>query len=370
MDETIPEIEFDEAGICNYCDLHDRLCSAFPLGEEGKKYFESLIQRIKKEGEGKKYDCIIGISGGTDSTYLLHLAKQYRLRPLAVNLDNGWHSEIAVANIHKTLNKLSIDLDTYVVDYEEMKDILVSHIKAGLPWIDGPTDIAIVSSLYRAASREGLKYIIVGNNFRTEGRQPDVWTHIDGRSLKHVQQKFGTQKLKTFPNLTASDILYFQLFRGIKMIKPLYHLEYDKKEAMKILEKEYDWQYYGGHHYENLFTKFTITYWLYEKFQIDKRKVTLSAQVRSGQIERDAALLELDRKPYDQSNLKFDIKYITDKLGISEKEFQEYWNAKNKSILDYPSYWNLYKKYFTWINRILSLAGTKPMSTFGLRKKG
>lgn len=271
--------------------------------------------------------------------------------------------------MHKILNKLNFDLDTYVIDYEEMKDILISHIKAGLPWIDGPTDIAIVSTLYRAASREGLKYIIVGNNFRTEGRQPDLWTHIDGRSLKYVQKKFGSKKLKTFPNLTAIDIIYYQVISGIRLIKPLYHLEYDKKEAMKILENHYNWQYYGGHHYENLFTKFTITYWLYEKFQIDKRKVTLSAQVRAGQLDRDTALEEIIKKPYDVENIKLDTKYLLDKLGISENQFQIYWKAENKSILDYPSYWKLYKKYSSLINIILSKSGTRPMSTFGLKKK-
>jgi N-acetyl sugar amidotransferase len=365
LDTTVPDINFDEQGICNYCRLHDVLDCAFPQGEEGKEYLLKQVADMKRKGKGKKYDCIIGVSGGTDSTYLCHLAIELGLRPLAVNFDNGWHSEIAVGNIHESIQRMNIDLETYVVNYDEMTDILRSYMKAGFPWIDCPTDIGIVSSLFKIANREGIKYIWVGNNFRSEGKQPDEWTHSDGRQLKYLQKKFGTLPLKTFPNLTIWNLVYYSLLRGIKMFRPFYHIEYSKQDAKKLIIEKYGWRDYGGHHHESIFTRFAIAYWLPRKFNIDKRKVTWAAQVRSGKMSRDEALEQLAELPYDAKRMEEDKSLVIKKLKITEEEFTEMWNTPNKTFRDYPSYFPIYersKKVARFVfNRLLPF---KPMMMF------
>ena len=368
MDSSVPDIVFDEEGICNYCKLHDKLDNAFPQGQEGHQILDKIIEKIKKTGK-EKYNCIIGVSGGTDSTYLVHWAIKNGLKPLAVNLDNGWHSEIAVSNIKNSLEKLNVDLITYVIEYEEIKDILLSYMKASLPWIDIPTDIAIVSTLYKIAAKNRIKYVFVGNNFRTEGRQPDEWTHGDGKQLKYIQKTFGKQKLKKFPNQTLFDLLYFGMFKGIKLIKPFYYLDYNKNEAMKLLEKEYGWTYYGGHHHESLFTKFAISYWLPKKFNIDKRRVTFSALIRSGEIKRELALQNIVLPPYDVKEMENDKNYVIKKLGINEEEFLRIWEKKNKTFNDYPSYYpffNKIKKYSKLIYKYV--LHYQPMMFFELDK--
>jgi N-acetyl sugar amidotransferase len=368
LDETVPEISFDERGVCNFCHLHDALAAAFPQGTVGSDYLRRVCDEAKLVGRGKNYDLVVGVSGGTDSCYLLHVLKDMGLRPLAVNLDNGWHSDIAVSNIHKVIEALKIDLQTYVVDYEEMKDILLSMMKAGLPWIDGPTDLAIVATLYQTAADEGLKHVFVGNNFRTEGRQPTPWTHLDGRQLNYVQKKFGTHPMKTFPNLTISKLLKFTALQRIKMIKPLYHLEFNKQEAMQMLQEKYGWKYYGGHHHESVFTRFAIAYWQFKKFGIDKRKITLSAQVRSGHVERAAALEALAQPPYDPTRMEEDKDYVAKKLGISQQTFTELFNAPNRSFRDYPSYYPFFERTKGLQKIVLTkLFPTKPMMLFDLK---
>lgn len=344
MDTTVPDIWFDDKGECNYCKLHDALHASYPQGDEGKKILNKLFEEIKKKGKGNDYDLVVGVSGGVDSTYLTHMAIEAGLRPLAVNLDNGWHSEIAVSNIKNSIEKLGVDLETYVVEYEEMKDILLSYMKAGMAWADCPTDIAIVSTLYRIAAKHNIKYVFVGNNFRTEGKQPDEWTHSDGKQLKYIQKKFGKLPIKTFPNLTISNLLYFSFFRGIKMIRPFYYIDYDKSKAKELMSQKYDWRDYGGHHHESVFTRFIIGYWLPRKFNIDKRKVTYSAQIRSKQITREYALNQVNQPPYDLAKMEEDKELLCKKLGISMEEFQVLIDAPNKSFRNYPSYYPLYLK--------------------------
>jgi N-acetyl sugar amidotransferase len=368
LDSTTPEISFDSNGVCNFCDLHDRLDAAFPQGEAGADYMRKVCEEAKTAGRGKKYDIIVGVSGGTDSCYLLHWLKQQNVRVLAVNLDNGWHTEIAVSNVRRVIEALGFDLQTYVVEYDEMKDILLSMMKAGLPWIDGPTDVAIVATLYRVAAEEGLKHIFVGNNFRTEGRQPTPWTHIDGRQIRHVQKHFGTKKLKTFPNLTLVDILWYGVIRRIKTVKPLYYLDYDKGAAQKLLQEKYGWTYYGGHHHESVFTRFAIAFWQMRKFGIDKRKVTWSAQIRSKQLSRQQALADLKEFPYDPKKMEEDKDYVCKKLGITVSEFGRLFDAPNHSFLDYPSYYPFFERTKTLQKLILGpLFPTKPMMFFDLK---
>lgn len=365
-DTSVPGISFNEDGVSNYAGLFDRLIEAYPRGEKGEERFKGIISLYKKKSKNKTYDCVIGVSGGTDSCYLLYLAKEvYGLRPLAVNLDNGWNSDIAVKNIFKMTDALNIDLETYVVDYEEMKDLLRSYMIAGLPWIDIPTDMAIKSILYRIAAREGVKLILRGNDFRSEGSQPNEWTYGDGKQIKAVHKKFGKVKLKTYPNYTIFNTLINGVFRGIKSVYPFYYLDYTKNEAMDFLEKNYGWEYYGGHHHENHFTKFAISYWLYEKFGIDKRLITLSAQILSGELSREEAMKELEEKPYDEKTIDNTITFVRKKLDLTEEEYQIIWEQPNKTYFDYPSNSYLFEKAIKWTTPLLKLIFLhKPQSIF------
>ncbi len=364
-DQSVPNISFDEHGISNYARLYDKLVEAYPRGEKGKAGWEAIVKQIKTSGKGKRYDCIIGVSGGTDSSYLLHLAKEQGLRPLAVNLDNGWNSDIAVKNIKKMTQALGIDLETYVVDYEEIKDLLKSYMVAGLPWIDMPTDLAIKAVLYKIAAREGVKYILRGNDFRSEGSQPTEWTYGDGRQLKYLHRKFGKVPLKTFPNYTISNLLYFGAIRKIKSIYPFYFLDYNKNKAQEFLKGKYGWEYYGGHHFENIFTRFVMSYWLYEKFGIDKRKITLSAQVLSGEISREDALTAIQALPYNKEEVESVLDYVTKKLDLSRDQFIAMFNAPRHSYTDYPSYSFIFNSMSRIARPVLKLVfSNKPQSLF------
>ena len=295
-DESVPGIKFDEKGVSNYAKMFMKFTELYPRGEKGRVEWDVRLKRIKKEGKNNKYDCIVGVSGGTDSCYLLYLAKRHGLRPLAVNLDNGFSSKAAVENIKKVTNALKIDLETFVIDYEEVKAVLRAYIKASLPWIDGPTDLAIKAALYKTAEREGVKYIYNGSDFRSEGKQPSEWTYSDAKQLKYLLKKFEAIKLKSFPYYTIFQFIRFGFLRKIKMLRPYYYLDYEKRKAQEFLKNEYGWEYYGGHHYENIFTRFAISYWLPEKFGIDKRIITLSALVMNGEISKEQAMEELKQR--------------------------------------------------------------------------
>lgn len=352
-DETIPGITFDENGVSNFCKLQELFMSQYPRGEKGMADWELIVENIKTAGKNKKYDCLIGVSGGVDSSYLLHISKQYGLRPLAVNLDNGFSSEIAVQNIYKVTKKLNIDLETYVIDYEEIKDLLLSYMKASLPWIDTPTDLAIKATMYKIAVKEGIRYIIRGNDFRSEGKQPKEWTYSDAKQLLYIHKKFGSGiKLKTYPLLTLKKTLIAGLVFKIKDVRPLYYLDYSKQEAKILLISEYDWKDYGGHHHENLFTKFAMAYWLPIKFGIDKRKINLSAQVLSGVITREHALELINEPAGTTEELESVCQYTIKKLGIQNPEFQVIWKSGNRKTFDYPSN---YKLVFSLTDRFGSI---------------
>jgi N-acetyl sugar amidotransferase len=338
-DETVPGITFDDKGVSNYARIQERMMADFPRGKKGKADWEALVDKVKKSGRGKEYDCIIGVSGGVDSSYLLHICKnEYGLRPLAVNFDNGWSSDIAVKNIRKVTQKLDIDLETYVVDYEEMKDLLRTYMRASLPWIDGPTDTAIKATMYKIARQTGVKYVFRGNDFRSEGKQPREWTYSGSRQMKYLHRKYGElNSLSSFPDLTLFGLIWSGYVRGIKDIRPYYFLEYKKQDARTLLEKEYGWEYYGGHHHENIFTKFAMSAWLPGKFGIDKRKITLSAQILSGAISREEAIAELEKPPADEDGIEKMTAYVLKKLDISTEEYETIWNAPNKYYDDYPS---------------------------------
>lgn len=354
-DISVPGISFDDDGASNYSKIFDKFVEEYPRGIKGLRQWNEYLEKIRSKRGSGRYDCIIGVSGGTDSSYLLHLAKEYDLKPLAVTLDNGWASKTAVQNIKRVTSALDIDLETYVIDYEEMKDILCSYMKASLPWIDSPTDHAIKSILYKTAHREKLKYILIGHDFRSEGTQPVEWTYGDGKQLRYIQKKFGTKKIRTFPCLSLTEQVKLGYVEGIKKLYPYYYIDYNKNDAQKVLEKLYDWEYYGGHHHENMFTKFAIAYWMRNKFGIDKRLITLSAQVLSGEISREEALEKISGPPYDPERMEADKEYVIKKLALNQSEFQDLWERPNKSFSDYPSYLPMIRKYSKAIKPLVRL---------------
>jgi len=345
-DTTMPGIRFDEKGVSNYRYLHSELTKAFPRGENAKVQWLKIINKIKKEKRSKNYDCIVGVSGGTDSSYLMHLCKENGLKPLAVNLDNGWNSEIAVSNINKITTALDIDLETYIIDYEEVKKILRAYLKSCIPWVDKPTDNAIIAILYRIASREKVKYILVGNDFRSEGKQPSEWTYGDARQLKYILRTFEREKrIKSFPLMTISNYFYYGFIKKIKIIYPYNYLDYKKISAQELLASKYSWKYYGGHHHENIFTRFIISYWLPQKFNIDKRKITLSAQIFNNEIPRSEALKILENPAYSKDQIDQDKKYVLKKLDLTDREFKRIWDSPNRCVFDFPSYYSFLFKY-------------------------
>ena len=348
-DSSIPYITFDANGICNYCNQFEKLDKEYPTGKNGMQYLEKLAKKINKESVGKKYNVVVGVSGGCDSTYLLYLTKKLGLRPLAAHFDNTWNSKIAVENISNALKKLDIDLFTYVVNNKEYNDIFKSFLKASVPDIDSPSDIGLATTHYLAANKYGIKYIFEGHSFRTEGISPHGWFYMDGRYIKSIHKLFGTQKMKTFPNLTLFRFLKWTLFDGIKKIRPLYYIDYNKDEIKKFLEKEFGWQWYGGHHMENRTSYFTNNYYLPKKFNIDLRYCEYSALIRTKQLSQKKAL-ELIKKPktFDKSILDEVLK----RLDISKKEFLKIMSLKTKSYRDYPTY----KKTFEFLKPIFYIA--------------
>lgn len=337
-DTTMSDIVFNEHGVCNFCELHDKFEESHPLGQEGDRQLDEIISQIKKIGENKKYDCIVGISGGRDSMYTLLTSVKLGLHPLAVHFDGGWNSEIAVQNIKNGCKILNVDLYTVVADWEEFKDLQKSFLKASVSDADAPQDYAIYSTLFHVANKEGIKYILNGHSFRTEGSVPKSWTYMDGRYLRSVQKKFGDLKSKSFPIMSLAQFIYYILFKQIKEIRLMEYINYVKKDVDPVLEKELKWQYYGGHHHESYFTHFFQSYYLPTKFNIDKRKVELSAMIRSDYISREDALEELSESyPYKDEL----IKYIMNKFEYSQEEFDSIMNANIKSHLNYKTYYKL-----------------------------
>lgn len=358
---SVPGISFDENGVSNFARIQQKLMHDFPRGEEGKKQWIQIVEKLKKLKGKSLYHCVVGVSGGTDSSYLLYVLKQYGLNPLAVNLDNGWNGEIAVQNIKKITASLGIDLETYVIEYDEIADVLRTYLRASLPWADYPSDQAIHSVLYKIAKRENIKYIMLGADFRSEGKQPSEWTYSDTRQLKYLHRKFGQTPLKTYPMLSFAQQFFYNFVLGIKVILPYYYLDYKKNEAQKLLIEKFNWQYYGEHHHENLFTKWVISYWMYEKFGIDKRIITYSAQILSGEISREQALQFISEKPYKENKIESDIEFVKKKLRISDSEYNQIWNAPNKSFSDYPSDYFLIKKTIRFFAPVIkTVFGYKP----------
>jgi N-acetyl sugar amidotransferase len=349
MDTTAPEIVFDQNGVCNFCHHYDtNLVKDVFSDKDGEERIENLIEQIKAKGKNNKYDCLIGISGGVDSSYVAYLVKKkYGLRVFAVHLDNGWNSELAVANVEQILKRLDIDLYTYVLDWKEFRDIQISFLKSGISNIEIPTDHAIWALLIKMAAKMKIPYIIAGNNVVTESIMPESWLYgsKDSKLIKAIHKRYGKVKMKTYPSLTTLDYVKYLLVRGIRWVPILNYIPYVKADAKKVLIDELGWRDYGGKHYESIFTRFFHAYYLPTKFGYDLRKSYLSALICSGQINRDEAMAELSNPPAIQEMLTNDREYVMKKLGFSQQEFDAIVTAPNKTYLDYPNSDSLWRRF-------------------------
>jgi len=339
MDTTDPDIRFDADGVCNHCHEYDRrVREEVFTGEDGRRRLQAIAEKIKRDGAGNQYDCVIGVSGGVDSTFVAYKVKQLGLRPLAVHLDNGWDSELAVNNIHKTLETLGIDLYTHVIDWEEFRDLQVAFLKASTPDSEIPSDHAIVSLMYQMAEKTNVPYVIIGRNVRTETHVAPAWSmgHFDWKYIRSVHEQFGTVPLRTFPHRTRlQELRYREKQRWVSILN---YVDYVKKDAMDILQREIGFAYYGSKHYESIYTRFFQGYILPRKFGYDKRKGHLSSLICSGEMTREEALQELEKPPYPLDMQEADKVYVIKKLGLTEDEFERIMKLPKKTIFDYPSY--------------------------------
>jgi N-acetyl sugar amidotransferase len=333
-----PDISFDEQGISNYYyEYKEAEKQHIFLGETGRKKLDEIAETIKNAGKGKPYDCIMGLSGGVDSTYIAVLAKRLGLRPLAVHFDNGWNSELAVQNIENIVNRLGIDLFTYVIDWEEFRDLQVSYLKASVVDIEAITDHAIFATLYRLAGERRIKYMLSGTNVHTEQTLPKSWIHpkSDHINIQAIHKQFGTVPLKTFPFMDAKVKRYYQQIIGIQSFSLLHYTEYNKKQVKELIQKELGWRDYGGKHYESIWTRFYQGYILPKKFGIDKRKAHLSDLIFGGQISKAEALAELKLPIYDPEQFKIDYEFVLKKLRFSHEEFEALMKLPPKSHYDF-----------------------------------
>lgn len=341
MDTTLSVIQFDEEGICSCCRQYaERIKRDLHYDAAGQASLQSLIERIKQEGARRDYDCVTGVSGGPDSTYVAYLLrKKYDLRVLAVHLDNGWDAELAAANIEQTMKRLGIDLYTNVLNWEEFRDLQKSFLKSLTAHIEIPTDHAIWATLIRTAAAKGIRYIISGTNLVTEGVAAPAWLYDskDSRFINAVQRQFGSVKLRTYPQLSIGDFVHYFIIKGIKWIPILNYVPYSKAEAKRVLIDELDWRDYAGKHYESIFTRFEHGYWLPQKFNIDMRRLYLSALILSGQMTRERALEEIQLPPTPRDQIEEDIDYVTKKLNLTPEEFEQIMAAPPKSHKDYPN---------------------------------
>lgn len=364
MDTTDSKIVFDEKGVCDHCNTYfNDILPYWHTDERGEKKLKEFVAKIKKEGKGKDFDCLMGMSGGIDSSYLLYAMKEkYGLRPLVFHVDAGWNSQIAVNNIERLVDGLGLDLYTEVINWEEIKDLQLAYFKSGVPHIDTPQDHAFFATMYKFASKHKIKYILTGGNYSTECvRNPLEWMYYqsDSIQLRDIYKKHGTGKLKDYP---VTNILwhkvYLPYFKGIKLIRPLDYIPYNKDEAMHFLVDSYGYQKYPQKHFESRFTRFYEAYWLPKKFGYDTRKVQFSSLILTNQMTREEALEELKKTAYDPETIKQDFEYVANKLGITIEELQGYMDAPNKTYKDYKSQESVYN------------IGAKIMRMFGLEKGG
>ena len=364
MDTTDSAIVFDSEGVCDHCrTFEEKVLPNWRTDDKGYSELEKILDQVRKDGKDRDFDCIIGVSGGFDSSYLVHLAKQkFNLRPLVFHVDAGWNSDIAVNNIQRLIDALDLDLFTEVIDWEEIKDLQLAFFKSGVPHIDVPQDHAFFATMYKFASKYGVKNILTGANLSTECiRNPLEWMYYqsDSLQLRDIHRQFGSIKLQSYP---VTSILWHKVwlpyFRGIKVHRPLNFVPYIKEDAKTILMKNYGWKPYPQKHFESRFTKFYESYWLFERFGYDVRKVQFSSLIVTNQMEREDALIQLQESPYNKDEIVHELEYVATKLGITNNELNKYFELPKKTFEDYRSQYSIYK------------IGAKIMRLFGLELGG
>ena len=349
MDTSDTRIKFDTIGICDHClDFYKNVEPNWDTNEKGKKDLQKIIEKIKEAGKGKDFDCLLGLSGGVDSSYMLHLiVKEFGLRPLVFHVDGGWNSEVAVHNIQMLVEKLGLDLYTEVINWEEMRKLQLAFFKSGVPHIDIPQDMAFIATLYNFAYKYNIKYILNGGNISTECvRNPMEFLYYgtDLSQLNDIRTKFGAIDLPTYP---ISSVLrhkfYLKYIRGINVVKVLNYRPYIKEKALETLEKEYGWKAYPQKHFESRFTKFFEGYWLPERFGFDTRRVQYSSLILTKQMSREDALKKLEKSSYDPATIEDEFKYISTKLQLTNDELKSYFTMPKKFYWDYKNQESIFK---------------------------
>lgn len=362
MDTTDPSITFDDNGVCDHCHgFWNDVQPNWHPDADSRARLAAVIEDIKRKGQGKEFDCILGMSGGLDSSYMLHLVvTEFGLRPLVFHVDGGWNSDVAVTNIQMLVDGLGLDLYTEVINWEEMRDFQSSFFKSGVSHLDIPQDHAFIATLYRFADKYNIKYIMNGGNYSTECvRNPLNWLYhgSDLPQIKDIQKRFGTRKLTSYP---FSPILYHKVYlrylRGVRVVKPLNDLVYSKKIAIDTLSEKYGWEAYPQKHFESRFTKFFEAYWLPTRFGYDTRKVQYSSLILTGQMTQQEALEKLQKPAYDPETIDEEFDYIATKLDISSEELRRYHEMPLKTHRDYRNQERLFS------------GGSKVMKALGLER--
>lgn len=342
MDTSDPYIKFDYNGVCNHCRNFDlNISQDWYPNKEGEEKLKKIFNKIKTENKKKEYDCIIGLSGGIDSTYLCLVIKQYNLRALAVHVDAGWNSELAVSNIEQVVKYCNFDLHTHVINWQEMRDLQLSYLKSGIANQDVPQDHAFFSSLYHFAIKNKIRYIINGGNIATESVFPPSWHHsaMDSINLKAIHAKYGSLKLKQFRPISFFQYyFYYPFIKKMRIIRPLNYIEYNKEIALKILKEKINFKDYGLKHGESRFTKFFQNYFLPKRFNIDKRRPHYSSLILSGQLSRDQAIRNICQSLYSEEDLKQDKFFISKKLGIEIDQLEKYLIYQKRSYKEFPNW--------------------------------
>lgn len=349
MDTSDTRIRFNQKGECDHTvDFYENVLPNWHTDERGRKALSQIVEKIKDDGKKRDFDCLLGLSGGVDSSYMLHLAvKEFGLRPLVFHVDGGWNSELAVHNINTLIDKLGLDLHTEVINWEEMRDFQLAFFKSGVPHIDIPQDHAFVATLYKFAEKYGIKYILNGGNISTECvRNPMEFLYY-GTDMIHIRdiiRRFGTVPMKSYPfSSVLKHKLYLRYFKGVQVVKLLNYRPYIKKDALKILQEEYGWKPYPQKHFESRFTKFYEGYWLPERFGFDTRRVQFSSLIHTGQMSREQALAELERPAYNPETIGEEFNYIATKLRISPEELRSYLTMPRKFYWDYRNSESMFK---------------------------
>jgi N-acetyl sugar amidotransferase len=364
MDTTDSSITFDDKGVCEYCqNYYNNILPNWHTDARGEQEIMKVMEKIKQEGAGKDHDCLIGISGGLDSSYLVYLAKKkFGLRPLLFHVDAGWNSDISTHNIQKIVDGLNLDLYTEVVNWDEMKDLQLAFIKSQVRDIDIPQDLVFFSSLYNFAVKNKFKYILTGGNYSTECvREPFEWGayfQTDMTYVNDIHSKFGTIPLKTFPtcDILKYKILYRYVY-GVRVVKPLDHVPFIKNDVIKELSEKLGWQPYPHKHHESRFTRFYESYWLPRKFGFDRRRAHFSSLVLTNQMTREEALERISRPELDEKVLEQEFEFVAQKLGLTIQELRDYFNGENKSYMDYKNK-----------SKLITL-GTRIMQFLGIEKR-